>query len=105
MKNNHGAMLSRTSNIWITVITLSQLISTSSSFKLDKVLLEWTQFLWDYTKMSKWNIRREIVEQYHSMVRQSIHFTSFKTGAAVAEWLSSLLAEQEERGSIPGLAT
>ena len=26
-------------------------------------------------------------------------------GAAVAEWLSSLLAEQEDRGSIPGLAT
>ena len=27
------------------------------------------------------------------------------TGAAVAEWLSSWLAEQEDRGSIPGLAT
>ena len=26
-------------------------------------------------------------------------------GAAVAEWLSSLLAGQEDRGSIPGLAT
>ena len=26
-------------------------------------------------------------------------------GAAVAEWLSSWLAEQEGRGSIPGLAT
>ena len=26
-------------------------------------------------------------------------------GAAVAEWLSSWLAEQEVRGSIPGLAT
>ena len=26
-------------------------------------------------------------------------------GAAVAEWLSSLLVEQEDRGSIPGLAT
>ena len=26
-------------------------------------------------------------------------------GAAVAEWLSSWLAEQENRGSIPGLAT
>ena len=26
-------------------------------------------------------------------------------GAAVAEWLSSWLAEQEDRGSIPGLAT
>ena len=25
-------------------------------------------------------------------------------GAAVAEWLSSWLAEQEDRGSIPGLA-
>ena len=29
----------------------------------------------------------------------------FVTGAAVAEWLSSWLAEQEDRGSIPGLAT
>ena len=28
-----------------------------------------------------------------------------KQGAAVAEWLSSWLAEQEDRGSIPGLAT
>ena len=26
-------------------------------------------------------------------------------GAAVAEWLSSWFAEQEDRGSIPGLAT
>ena len=26
-------------------------------------------------------------------------------GAAVAEWLSSWLAKQEDRGSIPGLAT
>ena len=26
-------------------------------------------------------------------------------GAAVAEWLSYWLAEQEDRGSIPGLAT
>ena len=29
----------------------------------------------------------------------------FVWGAAVAEWLSSWLAEQEDRGSIPGLAT
>ena len=28
-----------------------------------------------------------------------------KGGAGVAEWLSSWLAEQEDRGSIPGLAT
>ena len=27
------------------------------------------------------------------------------SGAAVAEWLSSWLAEQKDRGSIPGLAT
>ena len=27
------------------------------------------------------------------------------SGAVVAEWLSSWLAEQEDRGSIPGLAT
>ena len=32
------------------------------------------------------------------------YFTQF-LGAAVAEWLSSWLAEQEDRGSIPGLAT
>ena len=28
-----------------------------------------------------------------------------QTGAALAEWLSSWLAEQEDRGSIPRLAT
>ena len=33
----------------------------------------------------------------------SVHMTI--VGAAVAEWLSSWLAEQEDRGSIPGLAT
>ena len=27
------------------------------------------------------------------------------SGAAVAEWLSSWIAEEEDRGSIPGLAT
>ena len=32
-------------------------------------------------------------------------FSSSPAGAAVAEWLSSWLAEQEDRGSIPGLAT
>ena len=31
--------------------------------------------------------------------------TSVNKGAAVAEWLSSWLAEQEDRGSIPGLST
>ena len=31
--------------------------------------------------------------------------TTTDWGAAVAEWLSSWLAEQEDRGSIPGLAT
>ena len=31
--------------------------------------------------------------------------TQLHPGAAVAEWLSSWLAEQEDRGSIPGLAT
>ena len=30
---------------------------------------------------------------------------SLVVGAAVTEWLSSWLAEQEDRGSIPGLAT
>ena len=29
----------------------------------------------------------------------------YNWGAAVVEWLSSWLAEQEDRGSIPGLAT
>ena len=28
-----------------------------------------------------------------------------RVGAAVVEWLSSWIAEQEDRGSIPGLAT
>ena len=32
-------------------------------------------------------------------------FYKYCPGAAVAEWLSSWLAEQEDRGSIPGLAT
>ena len=32
-------------------------------------------------------------------------FHLLQLGAAVAEWLSSWLAEQEVRGSIPGLAT
>ena len=32
-------------------------------------------------------------------------FTWRFEGAAVAEWLSYWLAEQEDRGSIPGLAT
>ena len=32
-------------------------------------------------------------------------FVSTDTGAAVTEWLSSWLAEQEDRGSILGLAT
>ena len=32
-------------------------------------------------------------------------FSGKESGAAVAEWLSSWLAEQEDRGSIPGLAT
>ena len=32
-------------------------------------------------------------------------FSETAAGAAVAEWLSSWLAEQEDRGSIPGLAT
>ena len=36
----------------------------------------------------------------------ALFFSSVRQlGAAVAEWLSSWLAEQEDRGSIPGLAT
>ena len=35
--------------------------------------------------------------------RCQVHFRT--QGAAVAEWLSSWLGEQEDRGSIPGLAT
>ena len=31
--------------------------------------------------------------------------SNWVAGAVVAEWLSSWLAEQEDRGSIPGLAT
>ena len=33
------------------------------------------------------------------------HILQKEEGAAVAEWLSSWLAEQEDRGSIPRLAT
>ena len=33
------------------------------------------------------------------------HIFKVKLGAVVAEWLSSWLAEQEDQGSIPGLAT
>ena len=41
-----------------------------------------------------------------SVVRcNNIIFFFDQKGAAVAEWLSSWLAEQEDRGSIPGLAT
>ena len=32
-------------------------------------------------------------------------YPCIQRGAAVAEWLSSWFAEQEDRGSIPGLAT
>ena len=32
-------------------------------------------------------------------------FSFILLGAVVAEWLSSWLAEQEDQGSIPGLAT
>ena len=39
-----------------------------------------------------------------SWSRKGAAFNAIK-GAAVAEWLSSWLAEQEVRGSIPGLAT
>ena len=38
-------------------------------------------------------------------VRPALTLTTNSWGAAVAEWLSSWLAEQEDRGSIPGLAT
>ena len=36
---------------------------------------------------------------------QHLNYITVETGAAAAEWLSSWLAEQEDRGSIPGLAT
>ena len=35
----------------------------------------------------------------------NINHNFLTVGAAVAEWLSSWLAEQEDRGSIPGIAT
>ena len=34
-----------------------------------------------------------------------IYLIAYQKGAAVAEWLSSWLAKQEDRGSIPRLAT
>ena len=39
---------------------------------------------------------------FYSLSRSMLEFIY---GTAVAEWLSSWLAEQEDRGSIPGLAT
>ena len=41
---------------------------------------------------------------YNDLIMFNILFMTL-LGAAVAEWLSSWLAEQEDRGSIPGLAT
>ena len=46
----------------------------------------------DMTKLDRWQILLK-------------HPLSMSIGAAVVEWLSSWLAEQEDRGSIPGLAT
>ena len=56
-------------------------------------------------------VRVQMTRFYHtSRVVMSLqspidHPFQLMMGAAVAEWLSSWLAEQEDRGSIPGLAT
>ena len=49
---------------------------------------------WNCIKDAKWTMDIFVLVYYKT-----------SRGAAVAEWLSSLLAEQEDRGSIPGLAT
>ena len=47
---------------------------------------------WSREFMWKWNPEQKV-------------FWYLELGAVVAKWLSSWLAEQEDRGSIPGLAT
>ena len=42
---------------------------------------------------------------FYFQLSEQISLYSQMTGGAVAEWLSSWLAEQEARGSIPSLAT
>ena len=65
-------------------------------------------------KHSKWlwkNDHNSEIQIYHlkrSLLWLIYNFEiklTYKKGAAVAEWLSSWLAEQEDRGSIPRLAT
>ena len=41
----------------------------------------------------------------YKLVNRDMHLANTLLGAAVADWLSFWLAEQEDRGSIPGLAT
>ena len=41
----------------------------------------------------------------YNIARNNIVIFWIRVGAAVADWLSSWLAEQEDRGSIPCLAT
>ena len=48
----------------------------------------------------------ESIQAFNAPSHRSSNVTSTNNeGAAVAEWLSSWLAEQEDRGSIPSLAT
>ena len=49
-----------------------------------------------------WNL---VWMKYSRSLMSVVAFSARFAGAAVAEWLSSWLAEQEDRGSIPGLAT
>ena len=60
------------------------------------------------------DVRKTWVNEHTVNMRYSIHacctfsfilLCNIVRGEAVAEWLSSWLAEQENRGSIPGLAT
>ena len=59
--------------------------------------------LWmSVTQQTRISIKRFVIECGVTLYGK---YHSHNKGAAVAEWLSSWLAEQEDRGSIPGLAT
>ena len=59
------------------------------------------QLFWLLTDLSVFKQNRGMIHG----ARHNLAFVLLIQRAAVAEWLSSWLAEQEDRGSIPGLAT
>ena len=72
----------------ITILSRIPGYRTCTTPTYQKVLLSWVSICQWVTKQAHYRVT---LEQYK--------------GAAVAEWLSSWLAEQEVRGSIPRLAT